>query len=65
VLVAGLVVSVTRRGGLASFGYTRDGGAATITVFLDGERSTEYIKPDDDMDAKLGEAVDYFHNLPD
>jgi hypothetical protein len=59
------VVSVTRHGGLASFGYTRDGGAGTLTVFLDNERSTEYLKPGADVDAQLGEIVDYFHNLPD
>jgi hypothetical protein len=64
VLLAGVVVSVTRHGGLASFGYTRDGGAGTLTVFLDDERSTEYFKPGADTDAKLGEVVDYFYNLP-
>lgn len=63
VLLAGVVVSVTRHGGLASFGYTRDGGAGTLTVFLDNERSTEYFKPSEDSDRKLGEIVDYFHNL--
>jgi len=63
VLIAGVVVSVTRHGGLASFGYTRDGGAGTLTVFLDSERSTEYFKPADDTDAKLAGVVDYFANL--
>lgn len=64
VLIAGVVVSVTRHGGLASFGYTRDGGAGTLTVFLDNERSTEYFKPTEDCDQKLASVVDYFHNLP-
>lgn len=63
VLIAGVVVSVTRHGGLASFGYTRDGGAGTLTVFLDNERSTEYFKPSEDCDAKLAAIVDYFANL--
>lgn len=63
VLLAGVVVSVTRHGGLASFGYTRDGGAGTLTVFLDNERSTEYFKPTEDCDAKLAQVVDYFANL--
>lgn len=63
VLIAGVVVSVTRHGGLASFGYTRDGGAGTLTVFLDNERSTEYFKPSEDCDAKLAAVVDYFANL--
>lgn len=63
VLIAGVVVSVTRHGGLASFGYTRDGGAGTLTVFLDNERSTEYFKPAEDCDAKLAQVVDYFANL--
>lgn len=63
VLIAGVVVSVTRQGGLASFGYTRDGGAGTLTVFLDNERSTEYFKPTEDCDQKLAAVVDYFANL--
>lgn len=63
VLIAGVVVSVTRHGGLASFGYTRDGGAGTLTVFLDNERSTEYFKPTEDCDQKLAQVVDYFANL--
>lgn len=63
VLISGVVVSVTRHGGLASFGYTRDGGAGTLTVFLDNERSTEYFKPTEDCDAKLASIVDYFANL--
>lgn len=63
VLIAGVVVSVTRHGGLASFGYTRDGGAGTLTVFLDNERSTEYFKPSEDTDGKLAGIVDYFANL--
>lgn len=63
VLLAGVVVAVTRHGGLASFGYTRDGGAGTLTVFLDEERSTEYFKPGEDCDEKLGQVVDYFANL--
>jgi len=64
VLIAGVVVAVTRHGGLASFGYTRDGGAGTLTVFLDDEKSTEYFKPAEDCDQKLGQVVDYFYNLP-
>ncbi len=63
VLIAGVVVSVTRLGGLASFGYTRDGGAATLTLFLDGDRTTVYIKPSEDLDARLAQVVDYFNNL--
>lgn len=63
VLLAGLVVCVTRLGGLCSFGYTSDGGACTVTVFLDGERATTYIKPAEDIDQVLAAAVDYFHNL--
>lgn len=63
VLLAGVVVSVSRHGGLASFGRTSDGGAGTVTVFLDNDRSTEYIKPTEDLDEKLAEILDYFANL--
>lgn len=64
-LVAAVVISVARRGGLASFGATRDGGAGTVTIFLDGDRTTVYIKPSESVDDKLAEIVDFMSNIPD
>jgi len=62
-LVASLVVAVTRIGGLASFGRTSDGGAVTITIFLDGERTTLYVKPSQNLDEELEKAIIYMDAL--
>lgn len=52
-LLASLAVSVTRAGGLCSFGRTSDGGALSVTIFLDNDRHTEYIKPHENLDERL------------
>ena len=51
--VAGIVVAVTRRSGAASFGTSRDGGAYSLTLFLDGERETLWFNGNADIDAEL------------
>lgn len=40
---------VAARGGALRFGYTRDGGAYAIGIYLDGEQTTEYLKPTDNV----------------
>lgn len=61
--MASVVVAVTRRGGLASFGRTRDGGAGTVTIFLDDEKSTVYIKADSDVYGELEKIVGFLDSL--
>lgn len=40
-------------GGALRLGYTRDGGAYAIGIYLDGESETEYVRPDEDIDQWL------------
>jgi len=51
-----VVVNITRLGGAVTFGLSRDGGAHSLTLLLDGERQTMWYNGDADLDAEL-EAV--------
>jgi len=51
--VVALIAAVTRENGLCSFGYTRDGGTYTVTVILDGDKSTDYCRPTEDLSVFL------------
>lgn len=62
--VRGIVVELTRRGGAASFGLSRDKGAYNVTLFLDGGRETVWISSGEDVDAKLEEICHYIAALP-
>lgn len=51
-----VVVNITRLGGACTFGLSRDGGAHSLTLLLDGERQTMWFNGDADLEAEL-EAV--------
>ena len=42
--IVGIVVECTKRGGAASFGLSRDKNVFNLTIFMDGERHTSWIK---------------------
>jgi len=54
--IAGVVVVVTRLGGAVSFGYSRDMGAYSCSIMLDGDRETLWFNGGADIDSEL-EAV--------
>jgi len=62
-ILLAVVISATRAGGLASFGRTRDGGAGTVTIFLDDDKTTVYIKPDQDTYGELEKIVGFLDSL--
>lgn len=45
-----LVASATNAGDIISFGYTRDGGAYTVTIFDGSDRFVEYCRPTESVD---------------
>lgn len=45
-------------GGALRLGYTRDGGAYAIGIYIDGESETEYVRPDEDIDQWLLDLAD-------
>lgn len=51
----GVVMRITELGGAIIFGLSRDGGAHSITLMLDGERETLWFNGDADLDVELGE----------
>lgn len=48
-----VVVSITTLGGAVTFGLSRDGGAHSVTLMLDGERETMWYNGDADLDDAL------------
>lgn len=62
--VAGIIIEITRRGGAASFGLSRDKGAYNVTLFLDGARKTVWISSSEEVNARLEEIVHYLASLP-
>lgn len=49
--VLGLMVSFADAGGAVRYGYTRDGGAYALGVYLGDDYATEYIRPNEDFTA--------------
>lgn len=60
-LVLEVISALSRAGGAARFGYTRDGGAYAIGVYGDGDPYTVYVGPDEDCDAILRQMVEAFN----
>lgn len=49
----GVVVAITAMGGAVTFGLSRDMGAHSLTLMLDGERQTMWYNGDADLDDEL------------
>jgi hypothetical protein len=52
-LVLRAIAAVARVGGALRFGYTRDGGAYAIGLYLSNDRTTEYVRPHEDINYYL------------
>lgn len=51
-------------GGAIRFGYTRDGGAYSIGVYVGDDRETYYGRPYDDIDSLLTQIAEGLEELP-
>lgn len=51
--IQAVVVGITRLGGAVTFGTSRDGGAHSLTLLLDGERQTLWFNGGADLDTEL------------
>jgi len=58
--IVSLIGSVTRAGGLCSFGYTRDGGTYTVTIILDGDKTIDYCRPTEDVNEFIANLAEDF-----
>jgi hypothetical protein len=59
-LLRAVVAAVAAAGGAIRFGYTRDGGAFAVGIYENGNMKTEYLPPDDDLEAYLKGILDDF-----
>lgn len=58
------VGAVTTAGGAIRFGYTRDGSAYSIGIYLGDDRETVYARPYDDIDSILRQIAEGMENAP-
>lgn len=61
--IVAIICAIASQNGLCSFGYTRDGGAYTLTAILDGERYTDYCRPTEDVNAFLANLCEDYTDL--
>ncbi len=55
--IQAVLVGITALGGAATFGLSRDGGAHSLTLLLDGNRQTLWFNGDADLDDELDMVV--------
>ena len=53
-----VVSAFSAAGGAVRFGYSRDGGAYSLGVYLEDDHETLYFKPYEDVSVKLTELVE-------
>lgn len=53
-----LAAVLSKRGGAVRYGYTRDGGAYAIGIYMGGEHETLYVRPGEDIDGYLASLVE-------
>lgn len=58
--LAKAVATVAARGCAIRFGYTRDGGSYAIGILGDGDAYTEYVRPNESLDAYLLTIIEDF-----
>jgi hypothetical protein len=58
-----LVQTVARLSGAVRLGYTRDGGAYSVGIYLDDDRETFYCKPSDDLDRFVSELTELLQTV--
>lgn len=51
-------------GGAVRFGYTRDGSAYSIGIYVGDDRETFYARPYDDLDSLLTQIAEGLEELP-
>ena len=53
-----VIHKITSLGGAVTFGTSRDGGAYSVTLLLDGDRETLWFNGDADLDDELAAVVE-------
>lgn len=61
--LAAVVVACTVLGGAVTFGTSRDGGAYSLTLMLDGDRAPLWFNGDADLDLEMEKVFAYLESL--
>jgi hypothetical protein len=61
--LAAVVTWATALGGAAMFGLSRDAGASSLTLYLDGEREVLWFNGDADLDLECEKVATYLASL--
>ncbi len=61
--IQAIVHQITQLGGAVIFGTSRDGGAYSVTLLLEGEKEILWINGDSDLDKELSAVVDVLHAM--
>jgi hypothetical protein len=59
-ILVDLIAEAGKKGGALRFGYTRDGGAYSIGVYIGSEYFTDYIRPSEDVDTYMETLTESF-----
>lgn len=59
----GLVAIASQKGAAIRFGYTRDGGAYSIGLYVGGDYFTDYLRPEEDLDEYIRELTESFREF--
>lgn len=56
--IVALTAALAKAGGAVRLGYTRDGGAYALGLYMGDDYATEYIRPSEDWETAIGEIAD-------
>lgn len=56
--VVNAIAWTAANGGALRFGYTRDGGAYAIGIYMSDQANTEYVRPNEDIDRYLSDLAE-------
>jgi hypothetical protein len=62
-ILVDLIQVIAASGGAVRLGYTRDGGAYSLGIYLDDDRETFYCRPGDDLDAFISDLTEMLRGL--
>lgn len=63
-LLAGLVLEVTRRGGMVSYSRSRDQSALGVVIFMDGDKESFWFNSGHDLDAEIEKLIVVVDTIP-
>ena len=61
--IQAVILSITAMGGAVTFGLSRDEGAHSLTLLLDGSRETLWFNGDANLDEQLDTVIDTLKQL--